>query len=142
LTNADVGRESTKTCLYGAFITYYGGIMTNSKQKIYPILIALTKETRPKQITFYGLTEGRFKNVKLPKRLALLAVNRKLTVIKWCIKTYLKRFNGICPFWGKVIGFQYSDSNCCYEINSNGTSIVRIDESKKMTIGLAYALIR
>lgn len=140
--NADVGMKSTKTCLYGAFITHYGGIMIDSKQKTYPILTALTKETRPSGITMYGLTEGRFNNVKLPKRLVLLEDGRKQAVIGWYVKTYLKRFKGSCPFWGKVIGFQYQDCNCCYQINSNGTSIVRIDESKKMTIGLAYASIR
>lgn len=116
--------------------------MTDSKQKTYPILIALTKETRPGSITMYGLTGGRFQNVRLPKRLALLEDERKQAVIRWYVKTYLKRFKGTCPFWGKVIGFQYFDSSICYNINVDATSFVKIDASQKVNGGVAYASIR
>ncbi len=116
--------------------------MTDSKQKTYPILIALTKETRPGSITMYGLTGGRFQNVRLPKRLTSLNEDTKQAAIRWCIKKYLKRFNGYCMFWGKVIGFQYFDSSICYNINVDATSFVKIDASQKVNGGVAYASIR
>lgn len=115
--------------------------MIDSVQQPYPLLIALTKETRPSQITLHGLTGGRFKNVRLPKRLASLDENKKQAVIKWCVKTYLKRFDGFCPLWGKAIAFQYSDSNVCYSINLDATSFVEIDVSQKIVVGVAYASI-
>ena len=116
--------------------------MTDSKQQPYPLLIALTKQTRPEQITFHGLTGGRFKNVRLPKRLSSLDEDRKQAVLRWCVKKYLKRFNGFCPFWGKATSFQYSDTNVCYNINVDATSFVKIDASQKVNGGVAYASIR
>ena len=115
--------------------------MTDSKQQPYPLLISLTEKTIPDQITFHGLTGGRFKNVRLPKRLASLDEGRKQAVIRWCVKTYIKRFNGFCPFWGKVTAFQYSDSNVCYNINIDATTFVEIEVSQKVDSGVAYASI-
>lgn len=115
--------------------------MTDSINSLNPILIAVTKETRPEQITLHGLTGGRFKNVRLPKRLASLDEVRKQTVLRWCVKNYLKRFKGSCPFWGKVIGFQYHDCNSHYEINLDATTFNKLKDFKKINVELAYVCL-
>jgi len=51
---------------------------------------------------------------------------RKIKVIRWYCKTFLNAFCGQCPFWGKVIGFQYSDKNSLYKIELEGLVIKEI----------------
>lgn len=63
-----------------------------------PMLITLTKETRPEQTIFYGLTGCRYEKVKLPKRLDSVDEIRKKTAIRWCVKNYLTRIKDSCPF--------------------------------------------
>lgn len=107
----------------------------------YPTLTALTNETRPSQITFHGLTEGRLKCFSLPEKLANLDDDRKKLVIKWFIQRYLKRYNGQCPFWGKVIGFEYSDYFICYSIIIDSETMVEMSRDELIKEFRGYVFI-
>lgn len=73
-----------------------------------PCLIVTTNETRPSSIFIAALPGVPQKIIFLPERLKEMDLERTEPVIKRFMSRYLKKYNGYCPFWGTVVGFEYS----------------------------------
>ncbi len=102
----------------------------------YPFLTAITKETRPQKEAFNPLTNSSFKSILLPRELPNINENRKQSIIKWFAKRYLKRFDGNCPYWGKVIAFEYTDCISSYDVKIESYSDERYQDIQVKLNGL------
>jgi hypothetical protein len=84
----------------------------------------------PNGITLFGLTGGHevWTTIKVPQRILDLPVDQQLAALPELMHRYLHKYNGACPFFGKVIGFKFVRLLDYYQFDADTPLLGHVEE--------------
>lgn len=95
-----------------------------TEQKSFRPYIHVEGETTvPNGITLFGVTGGRWNLIDMPQAILDLALSDQLAALPELMRTYLREYNGACPFFGKVTGFRYVRCFDYFQFDKDGTLV-------------------
>ena len=84
----------------------------------------------PNGITLFGLTGGHevWTTIKVPKRILDLPVEEQLAALPELMDGYLRKYNGACPFFGKVTAFKFVRLLDYYQFDADTRLLEHVEE--------------
>ncbi|MEN6533596.1 MAG: hypothetical protein ABFD89_08035 [Bryobacteraceae bacterium] len=83
--------------------------------------------TVPRGITLFALSGGKWNLIEIPDAILALPLEQQLDALPRLMRTYLTRYNGFCPFFGKVTGFRFVRLLDYYQFDQHGALVEHAD---------------
>lgn len=91
--------------------------------------IHVVGETRiPNGITLFAVTGGKWNLIDIPVWILELPLEQQLSALPPLMQVYLRKFNGVCPFFGRVMKFLFVRLLDHFEYDNHGVLIGQVDK--------------
>lgn len=84
--------------------------------------------TVPNGITLFGVTGGKWNLIELPKAILDLPLDDQLAAVPELMRAYRRRYNGACPFFGKLTGFKFVRLLDHFQFDKDGQFTERVEK--------------
>jgi len=81
----------------------------------------------PSGITLFAATGGRWNLIELPEEIVDLPLVEQMPVLAASMAAYLERYEGHCPFFGRVRGFRLVRRDDSIRFGTDGSFIELVD---------------
>ena len=95
-----------------------------------PYLHADGEKTVPSGITIFGISGGHaaWTTIQIQKAILVLPLEEQLAAVPELMAEYRRRFNGDCPFFGKLTGFKFVRLLDYYQFDKDGIFIKHVEK--------------
>jgi hypothetical protein len=99
-----------------------------------PFIYADGERTVPNGIVIFGITGGHdaWTTITVPKTMLELPLETQLAQVPKLMDEYRRRFNGACPFFGKLTGFKFVRYFEFFQFDAHGKFVERIEEQFRL----------
>lgn len=80
----------------------------------------------PSSITLFAATGGGWNLIELPDEVIALQPAAQAPRLRELMRRYLDRYQGFCPFFGRVVGFRFVRESESLRFDSNGVFIEQV----------------
>ena len=98
----------------------------NQESNFRPYLHADGESTVPSSITMFGVTGGRWNLIDIPQATLDLPLEELLAKLPELMEAYRLRYNGFCPFFGKLTGFKFVRSLDYFQFDAQGRLVEHV----------------
>lgn len=103
------------------------GATTNS-DSFRPYIHVQGETTVPSGVCLYGVTGGKWNLIEVPPSILDLPEEEQSAALSALMRSYIERFSGTCPFFGKVAGFRLVRFRDYLQFDWNGVFVGRVEE--------------
>jgi hypothetical protein len=95
-----------------------------------PFIHAEGEQTVPSGITIFGVTggHGRWTTIRIPEAVLELPLEEQLATLPELMDHYRRKYNGACPFFGKLVGFRFVRYSDYYQFDAAGQLQGHVEE--------------
>lgn len=101
---------------------------TSKEHTFQPYIHVRGETTVPSGVCLYGVTGGKWNLIEVSPPILELPDAEQLAALSALMRSYLDRFNGFCPFFGRVVGFRFVRLRDYLQFDANGVFVGRVDE--------------
>jgi hypothetical protein len=80
---------------------------------------------------------GKWNLIEVPQPILGSSLEEQLAALSDPMRSYLERYNGFCPFFGRVTGFRFVRSQDYLQFDKSGTFIERVDKAFRRGPGVS-----
>lgn len=95
-----------------------------------PYLHADGEKMAPNGITIFGISGGHqtWTTIQIQKAILALPLEEQLVMLPELMREYRRKYNGACPFFGKVTGFKHVRCLDYFQFDQDGGNIEHIEK--------------
>ncbi len=93
-----------------------------------PYIHADGETTVPNGICIFGITGGKWNLIELPKTILDLPLEEQLAKLPELMMAYRRRYNGACPFFGKLTGFKFVRCLDYFQFDEQGRLVEHVEK--------------
>jgi hypothetical protein len=84
--------------------------------------------TVPSAIVMFGMSGGRLNLIEIPPAILDLPLEKQLAALPELMLAYIRRYNGVCPFFGKLTGFKFVRLLDHFRFDKDGLFIEQVNK--------------
>ncbi|MCZ2153417.1 MAG: hypothetical protein LC114_05885 [Bryobacterales bacterium] len=101
---------------------------TSGSNTFRPYIHVQGETTVPSGVCLYGVTGGKWNLIEVSPPILELPDAEQLAALSALMRSYLERFGGFCPFFGRVAGFRLVRFRDYLQFDASGVFVGRVDE--------------
>jgi hypothetical protein len=101
---------------------------TSDSNPFRPYIHVQGETTVPSGVCLFSVTGGRWNLIEVPPSILDLPEEEQSAALSALMRSYIERFSGLCPFFGRVTGFRLVRFRDYLQFDQNGVFVGRLDK--------------
>jgi hypothetical protein len=102
---------------------------TDKSKSFRPYIHVEGETTVPSSIGLFGVAGGQLNLIDVPQPILDLVAEEQLAALTELMRFYLDRYEGLCPFFGRVVGFRFVRPSDYCRFDKDGNFMERVDKT-------------